>query len=85
MYDYERNLEARMSRRLAAEDRYLTRLEKREEAAEALIGELVRMGEVIYYINVRSKDGILTGATKEFIGPLAYFDAIEYLLRNNYV
>lgn len=69
-------------RRLAAEDRYLARVEKREKEAEALVGELCREGTTIFYINVRSKEGRLTGKTREFADQGS---AIAYLLRNNYV
>lgn len=82
MDKHERLMEARMARRLAAEDRFLTRLEKRERAAEPLIGELSRNGETVYYINVRSKDGKPTGKIREFAD---HGSALVFLLRNNYV
>jgi hypothetical protein len=56
-----------------------------EAKAEPLIGELVREGKVVYYINVRSLDGRLTGKTKEFTGPVGRYEAIDYLIRNHYV
>ncbi|AGR48075.1 hypothetical protein PHIM7_345 [Sinorhizobium phage phiM7] len=85
MISPERHLNAREARRLAAEDRYLTRLEKREREAEALVGELCREGKTIYYTNIKTKTGKFTGKIKEFTGPTAFGEAIVYLIRNNYV
>jgi hypothetical protein len=81
-YDFEKNLEAKQARRMKAEDRFLTRLEKREAEAHHLVGEL-NSGKC--YINVRNKNGQLTGKEVYFEGTFAYGNAIEYLLRNNYV
>lgn len=81
----EQMLEARDRRRGAAQDRFLTRLEKRERKAESLVGELCRDGLTIHYINERSKSGRLTGHTREFTGPTGYGSAISFLLRNRYV
>lgn len=87
-YDFEKNLEAKQARRMHAEDRFLTRLEKREAAAEALVGELCKEGKTVYYINVLNKKGKYTGKIVEFADPFApsaFAEAIAYLLRNNYV
>lgn len=78
-YHFERNLAAKDSRRMHAEDRYLGRLEVREYTAKALVGEL-NSGKC--YINVRDRKGHLTGKTVEFAQE---FEAISYLLRNKYV
>jgi len=79
--DFERYLDARHSRRLAAEDRYLTRQEKKEAEADALIGELERGGRTVYYINQVDRRGRFTGKIIE--GP--YYKLVEYLIRNNYI
>lgn len=82
MYDFERNLEAKHTRRLKAEDRYLTRLEAKEAKAEALVGELVRNGETVYYINLSDRAGRPTGKTLE---NASSYPLVEYLIRNHYV
>jgi hypothetical protein len=79
--DVDQYFEARHSRRLAAEGRYLTREEKREAKADALIGELERGGNTVYYINQVNRRGRFTGNIIE--GP--YYKLVEYLIRNNYI
>jgi hypothetical protein len=79
--DFDRYFEARHSRRLASEDRYLTRVEKREAEADALIGELERGGRTVYYINQIDRRGRFTGKIIE--GP--YYKLVEYLIRNRYI
>ncbi len=78
-YDFDRNFEAKQARRMHSQDRFLSRLEKREAAAEQMVGEL-NGGK--FYINVRNKAGVLTGKTVEFS---CYGAAVAYLIRNNYV
>lgn len=80
--DNERFLDMREKRRFAAEDRIIARLDLLEAKAEKLVGELIRGGTTVYYINVMTKTGNLTGKTKEFT---RHYDAIEYLIRNHYV
>jgi hypothetical protein len=46
----DQSLDARMSRRLLAQDRALARLEKREAAADQMIGELCRNGRPVFYV-----------------------------------
>jgi hypothetical protein len=46
----EQQLEARQTRRMKAEGHMLDRMERREKAAEAMIGELRRDGQTIYYV-----------------------------------
>lgn len=46
----ERHLDARQARRMASDDRFLGRIERRENAAEQMIGELVREGRPVFYI-----------------------------------
>lgn len=77
----DQDMDTKELRRLRAEDRFLTRLEKRENDAEALIGELCREGKPVFYINVRKANGSLTGKTKE--GTKSELTA--YLIHNNYV
>jgi len=50
MQSYDQQLDAWQSRRLAAEDRFLTRIEKREAIASRMIGELCREGRTVYYV-----------------------------------
>jgi hypothetical protein len=78
----EQLLEGRAVRRGKAEDRFLTRLDKRTSEAAPLIGELCREGLSVFYINILSKDGRMTGKTREFPTDVA---ATDFLLRNNYV
>ena len=82
MFCIDRHLDARQSRRMATEARFLDRQDRREKEADALVGELCREGRTIFYINVRSKTGKLTGKTREFS---KWSDAVGYLLRNRYV
>lgn len=74
--------EGREIRRAKQEDRFMAKLDRRMDAAEALIGHLQGEKGFRYYINIRSKTGRLTGAIKEFATKLA---ATDYLLRNRYV
>jgi hypothetical protein len=80
------NIEAQITgnqnRRLATEARYLDRREKLEAKAESLIGELVRDGRDVYYINLLDGKGNLTGKVKE---SSSFFDLVDYLIRNGYV
>lgn len=77
----ERELSAKSNRRAAGEARYLRRIERREESADRLIGELVRDGKTVFYINLRDRNGRATGKTREG----SRHDLISYLLRNHYV
>ena len=78
-------MDARQNARMKADDKFLTREERRGNEAERLVGELCREGKTVYYINIAKADGTLTGKTKEFAGPLGWGQAISYLTRNNYV
>lgn len=73
--DIHQQLEASQNRRMAAEARYLDRLDAREEEAEALVGELVRGGKTVYYINARG------GKVREG----KRLELISFLIRNDYV
>lgn len=74
-------LDTRELRRLRAEDRYLTRLEKLEKKAAPLIGELCREGQTVYYVNLANNRGF-TGKTKE---SNSHTELVNYLIRNKYV
>jgi len=75
MIDIDRQLDARQGRRMAAEARALDRLDALERRAETLIGELVRAGKPVWYINLRN------GKTREG----ARASLIAFLVRNRYV
>lgn len=75
-------MDGRQLRRMKAEDRFLTRLEKQEAAAEALVGELCREGTTVYYINLKTRDGNFTGKTRE---SASSYELTDYLIRNHYV
>lgn len=76
MYNFERNLEAKQTRRMKAQDRFLSREEKREASAEKMIGELCRKGETVYYVFP------VGGKYKE---SSSFFELVDYLKRNRYV
>lgn len=78
---FERELSAKSNRRVACEDRAIRRIERREESAERLIGELCRDGRTVFYINLRDRNGRATGKIREG----SRHDLISYLLRNRYV
>lgn len=72
MIQIERHLDARQSCRMATEDKFLNRIEKREAAADAMIGELNSGKLYIYPVGGRYREGTRS-------------DLIAFLLRNNYV
>lgn len=72
--DDHKQLEARQARRMKAEARFLERREKREQAAERMIGELCRDGKTVYYVWPQG------GKYRE--GSVS--ELIAFLLRNNY-
>ena len=74
-------LDARQARRMASDGRYEARIYAREDAAERLIGTLCREGKTVFYINTLTKDGALTGKTREG----TRLDLTAFLIRNNYV
>jgi len=80
--ELHQQLEASQNRRMANEDRYLRNLERKEAKASHLIGELIRNGKLVYYINLRTQVGLLTGKTKESTSKQSLYD---YLIRNGYV
>ena len=77
----EKMLTGKMNRRIATEDRYMDRIEKKEAAAETLIGEINRNGKTISYINQIDRSGRFTGKTIEG----SKMELVRYCIRNNYV
>ena len=67
----ERRANARLSRRFAAEDRYLARLAQREELADRMIGELVYGKLYVYPVGGKYREGTRS-------------ELIAFLIRNNY-
>lgn len=79
----EAQIEANHNRRMANEARIdWSAYDRRSDTAESLIGELVREGATLFYINCRNRAGALTGKTREFG---SRFSAKVFLIRNNYV
>lgn len=74
MQTIEQQLDGRMNRRMASDDRLLARLEKREAAADAMIGELCKEGKQVFY--VYPVGGKYREGTRS--------ELIAFLLRNNY-
>ena len=64
-------LEARQARRMAAEDRYLARIEKREAEAEKMIGELSSGKCYVFPVGGKYREG-------------TRLELVSFLIRNNY-
>lgn len=64
-------LNATQARRLAAQDRYLTRLEKREAAAEKMIGELSSGKCYVFPVGGKYREG-------------SRAELVSYLIRRGY-
>lgn len=79
----ERRLEIMEARHVRADDRYLDKLDRFEAKIErmGLIGEVMREGKTVHYINLLDRAGNFTGKTKEG----SEFDLTKYLIRNRYV
>jgi hypothetical protein len=73
--NYDALLDARQSRRMHAEHRYLVRLERREAQAQKMIGELMREGKTVYYV------APIGGQYREG----SYAELVNFLIRNHYV
>lgn len=71
MQTIEQSLDARMNRRLAAEDRFLARIEKREAEASKMIGELNGGKFYVFPVGGKYREGTRS-------------DLIAFLIRNNY-
>lgn len=70
----EQQLEANQSRRMAAQDKFIGRIEQRENDAEQMIGELCRNGKPVFYTFP------LGGKYREG----KRLNLVAYLIRNNY-
>ena len=68
----DQQLNAKQSRRMSAQTRYLTRLEKRETAASKMIGELNSGKCYVWPVGGKYREGNRA-------------DLITFLVRNNYV
>jgi hypothetical protein len=68
---FNKQLDARHNRRMAAEDRFLARIEKREAAAEQMIGELNSGKLYVYPVGGKYREGTRS-------------ELIAFLIRNNY-
>lgn len=79
--EMEKMLNAKMNRRIASEDWYTNWIEKKEAAAEMLIGEINRNGKTVSYINQIDRNGRFTGKTIE----ASKMELVRYCIRNNYV
>ena len=67
----DQQLNGRQARRMAAQDRYLARLEKREAVAEQMIGELSNGKFYVWPVGGKYREG-------------SRADLISFLFRNNY-
>ena len=78
----ETQLNGNYNRRMANEAKFLNRVEKLEMKAAEKIGEIVRDGCEIYYINLLDRNGNFTGKIKE---SHSHTELTDYLIRNKYV
>lgn len=76
---FEAQFERNEVRRFKSDQAAWDKLGRQLEDADALIGEL---NGGIFYINVRSKAGRLTGAVRRFT---TRSEAAHFLIRNRYV
>jgi hypothetical protein len=67
----DQQLNAKQARRMASQDRFLTRLEKREAAAAKMIGELSGGKCYVFPVGGKYREG-------------SRADLISFLVRNNY-
>jgi hypothetical protein len=80
----ERRLEILEARHVAADERFMDKMDRDYAKAErsGLVGEIIRDGKTVYYINLSDRNGRLTGKTKESASD---YDLYKYLIRNRYV
>lgn len=69
--DIDRRLDALQRRRMAAESRYLERLERRQQAADRMVGELSSGKCYIWPVGGKYREGERQ-------------DLVEFLIRNRY-
>lgn len=72
----DRRLDNLENRHFAADDRWLSKMDRMEKLAEPLIGELCREGKTVYYVNT------CNGKTREATNK---HELVEFLGRNNYI
>ena len=72
---FDQLLEAKDIARCKREDKLLSKIEKRENDAREMVGEIVRSGKTIYYIC--PKGGNYREGT--------FSSLVNFLIRNNYV
>ena len=80
--DLEAQFDRNERRRFVSDQRAWDRMGRQLNDADALIGELMSEGVCVFYINVRSKNGKLTGKIRRFPNRS---DARQFLIRNRYV
>lgn len=68
-------LEGNQNRRMASQSRFLSTIDSREEQAEAMLGQLVREGQTVYYVMPQG------GKYREG----GRLELVAFLIRNNYV
>ena len=73
---FDELLEVKNIARLRREDKMLTRLEKLENNAKHMVGELMREGRTVYYI------WPVGGKYRE---SESSYELVEFLIRNKYV
>ena len=76
MRTIEQVMDTRELRRSRADDKAYTKLVKQMDAAELLIGELMREGKTVYYINRGGRKNYREGTKSELI---------DFLISNKYV
>jgi hypothetical protein len=79
---HEEIMQNRVDRREDRDYATMLREERLRDLAKPLVGRLQGEQGVRFYINVKTKAGAFTGRIKEFASE---FDAVNYLIRNNYV
>jgi hypothetical protein len=85
MITIDQQISGNQNRRIANQNRMDLRADvmgTREDAAEELVGKLCSEGKTVFYINQRNKDGKIMNSIKKFE---FHFQAVEFLLRNNYL
>ena len=68
---YQAQQDAKQARRMHAQDRYLTRLEKREAQADTMVGELNGGRCYVYPVGGKYREGTRP-------------ELVAFLIRNNY-
>lgn len=73
MYNIERHMDARQARRMAAETRYLTKLDRQTNAADQMIGELSSGKYYVYPVGGKYRESD------------SHAELVDFLIRNHYV